>query len=138
MEGFFVVSLTPQKPSKLDGMIENLARHLNEEARLFVSIEALKFLSDGQQRSFQQIMDHLTETGLINGSDEYPGTNDTVHELIVGAYVEMLSHNGFTVVTSKRKHVRKNILIQITEIGLLFLQKVNDAENSSMVQNFPG
>jgi predicted transcriptional regulator len=119
-------------------MIENLARLLNEEARLFVSIEALKFLSDGQQRSFQQIMDHLTEAGLINDSDEYPGTNDTVHEMIVGAYVEMLSHNGFTMVTSKRKHVRKNTLLQITEIGLLFLQKVQDAENQSMAQNFPG
>lgn len=119
-------------------MIENLARHLNDEARLYVSIEALKFLSDGQQRSFQQIMDHLTETGLINGSDEYPGTNDTVHELIVGAYVEMLSHNGFTVVTSKRTHIRKNRLLQITEIGLLFLQKVQDAENQSMENHFPG
>ena len=119
-------------------MIENLARLLNEEARLFVSIEALKFLSDGQQRSFQQIMDHLTETGLINGSDEYPGTNDTVHEMIVGAYVEMLSHNGFTAVTSKRKHVRKNRLLQITEIGLLFLQKVQDSENQANGQSFPG
>jgi predicted transcriptional regulator len=119
-------------------MNDNIANLFNKEERLFVSIEALKFLSDGQQRSFQQIMDYLAEAGFVNGSDEDPGTNDTIHEMIIGAYVEMLSHNGFTVVPSKRKNTRKNTLFQITEIGLLFLKKVEDSEKSSMAQNYPG